>query len=76
MSLPKPDNIFDITPSDSDDIPLTQYIMVTVAGNVAVETYSETTGIMPGLQPGVQYAIAAKKVLATGTSASGIVGFA
>jgi uncharacterized protein (AIM24 family) len=74
--LPKPDNIFSITPSDSEKIAQTQYIMVTAEGDVAVETTQGTQGVLPGLVPGVQYAIAAQKVLATGTTATGIVGLA
>lgn len=74
MSLPKPDHIFSITPSDTETIPVTQFIMVTVGGDLAVETSTGLQGVMPGLQPGVQYAIAAHKVLASGTTANGIVG--
>jgi hypothetical protein len=74
--LPKPDHIFSITPSDSATIPQTQYLMVTSGGDVSVETTKGTQGVLPGLVPGVQYAIAAVKVRATGTTASGIVGLA
>jgi len=76
MSLPKPDNIFAITPNDTNKIPQTQFIMVTTEGDVAIETTRGTTGTMPGLVPGVQYAVAAEKVLATGTTATGIIGLA
>lgn len=74
--LPKPDHIFTITPSDTNEIAETQYIMVTAEGDVAVETRSGQTGVLPGLVPGVQYAIVATKVLSTGTTATGIVGLA
>lgn len=74
MSLPHPDHIFEIAPSDTEPAPMTQYIMVAVGGDLAVETRSGDTGILPGLVPGAQYAISVSKVLATGTTASGIVG--
>lgn len=74
MALPNPDHIFTIVPSDTEVSPMTQYIMVTVGGDLAVETRSGDTGVLPGLLPGVQYAISVRKVLATGTTASGIVG--
>lgn len=76
MALPSPSNIFSITPSDSADIAQTKAIMVTAAGDVAIRTTSGQTGTLPGLQPGVQYFIVADRVLATGTTATGIIGLA
>jgi ABC-type maltose transport system permease subunit len=67
-----PDHIEDVTPSDTDNITTSVCLMVTTEGDVAVETASGTTGTLPGCLPGVQYYIRARKVLATGTTATGI----
>lgn len=75
MSTLHPSHIFDIIPSDTEVIPMTQYIMVGAPGDVAVETTTGKQRVMPKLQPGAQYAIAAQKILATGTTVAGIVGF-
>ena len=74
MSAPFPQHIFDITPDDNAEIPQTQFIMVSAAGDVAVETPTGDVNTLPACQPGVQYAIVAIKVLATGTTATGIKG--
>lgn len=74
MSTPFPQHIFDITPDDVANCPQTQFIMVSAAGDVAVETPTGDSNVLPACQPGVQYAIVAVKVLATGTSATGIKG--
>lgn len=72
-----PDRLFAITPNDGADLAVsTRALMVTTAGNVSVVTTSGDTGVLPALQPGVQYTIRARRVRATGTTATGIVGLA
>ncbi|MHA7858064.1 MAG: spike base protein, RCAP_Rcc01079 family [Henriciella sp.] len=74
MSTPFPQHIFSITPDDNATIPQTQFIMVREAGDVVVETLAGDVNTLPQCQPGVQYAIVATKVLATDTTATGIIG--
>lgn len=62
-----------VTPSDVATVQDFDGIMVTVAGNVAVEMLGGNVVTLPGLQPGVIYPIAGVRVMATGTSATGIV---
>jgi hypothetical protein len=72
-----PSRAIDITPNDSDDLTFViRGLMVAEAGNVAVETVLGDTVTLPALQPGAQYAILCRKVLAAGTTATGIVGLA
>jgi hypothetical protein len=47
-------------------------IMVTVAGNVAVTMLDGTTGVLPALNPGTLYPIAATSILQASTTATGI----
>lgn len=72
-----PSRIFSVTPNDSSDLSVaTRAIMVAGDGNVAVETVDGDTGTLPALVAGVPYPIRAVKILATGTTATGIVGLA
>lgn len=72
-----PARAFAITPDDNTDLPVaTRGLMVTSAGAVSVLTVAGDTATLPGLEPGVQYAIRAQRVLATGTTAAGLVGLA
>ncbi|MEM7740076.1 MAG: hypothetical protein AAF225_04685 [Pseudomonadota bacterium] len=66
-----------ISPNDGSDLSYAiRGLMVTGAGDVSVVTTGGDTVTLPGLVPGVQYAILATRVLATATTATGIVGLA
>lgn len=68
---------FAIVPDDGAELARpTRGLMVAGEGDVAVLTVGGDTAVLPGLLPGIQYAIRARRVLATGTSASGLVGLA
>lgn len=68
--------LLDITPSDNADLEImTRAIMITTAGDVAVVMQDGSTGTIPALQPGVPYPFRIRRILATGTVATGIVGF-
>lgn len=72
-----PSRIFTIAPDDALELDIsTRAIMVTSSGDVAIETVDGDTGVLPGLTSGIQYAIRARKILQTGTTAVGIVGLA
>lgn len=63
-----------VTPSDTTVLAKpSHWIMVTAAGNVAVTLLNGNTITFPGLQPGNFYAIQASKIMATGTTATGII---
>lgn len=66
-----------ITPDDGTDLgfPI-RGLMVGTAGDVAILTTGGDTVTLPALQPGAQYAVLARRVLATGTTATGLVGLA
>lgn len=71
------EDVIDITLSDSaDQNPLTAFrgFMVTVAGNVAVNTIQGDNRLVPACQPGVIYDIGVTRFLATNTTATGIKG--
>ena len=64
-----------VTPSDGTDLSvMPRALMVGVAGDLAVVMKDGTTGTLPALQPGVPYPVRVSRVLATGTTATGIVG--
>ena len=66
---------FEITPDDSTDLLiLTRQIMVTTAGPVKVTFRDDTTLVTPPLQIGFPYSFRVKRVWATDTTATGIVG--
>ena len=68
---------FTITPDDAADLVRpTRGLMIAGAGDVAVVMVGGDTVTLPGLLPGVQYAVRARRVLATATTASGLVGLA
>ena len=72
-----PSHAFSVTPDDAADLSrATRAVMVTTAGDVAVVTIAGDSAVPPALQPGVQYAIRARRVAATGTTATGILGLA
>lgn len=67
---------FLITPSDSTDLSeVTRAISLEVAGTLAIITQDGTTITIPGLAVGVLHPIGAQRVLSTGTTATGIVGY-
>lgn len=64
-----------ITPADATDLATwVNAFMVTVAGDVTIQTWGGNTLLVPGCLVGVIYDIGAKQVHATGTTATGIVG--
>lgn len=68
-------NAFAITPSDSTDLPeTTRAINVAAAGNVAVRMMGQTTPVTLYVAAGIPFPIRVDRVLATGTTATGIVG--
>ena len=70
-----PIGLFNIVPDESADLPQPiRGLMVTTGGDVALVTLSGASGVLPSLAPGVQYAIRARAVRATGTTATGLVG--
>jgi len=70
-----------VTPSDTEKLkPFTgseikrcQFIIVGVAGNVAIANEDGTTVTLVGLQAGGQYAVSTDQILSTGTTATNIV---
>lgn len=67
---------FDITPSDTTALSqVTRGLSVNGAGNVSVEMGAANTVVTLALTVGVIHRIRVKKVRATGTTATGIVGF-
>ncbi|MGR3699462.1 MAG: spike base protein, RCAP_Rcc01079 family [Roseovarius sp.] len=66
---------FDVTPSDAADLlQMTRGVMVASAGDLAVVLKSGDAVTLPALSPGVIYPIRIARVLATGTTATGIKG--
>ena len=66
-----------VTPDNSNDLAFPiRGLMVAGAGDVSVVTLGGDTVTLPALQPGMQYAILATRVRATGTTATGILGLA
>ena len=64
-----------MTPSDAADLPqMTRGVMVASAGDLAVVLKSGDAVTLPALSPGVLYPIRIARVLATGTTATGIKG--
>ena len=64
-----------IVPDDNADLTIMpRALMVGTAGDVAVIMKDGTLGTLPALQPGVPYPVRVSRVLATDTSATGIVG--
>jgi hypothetical protein len=71
-----PSRGFAVSPSASPLVRPIRGLMVASAGDVEVRTVGGDEVTLPGLQPGVQYAILATHVLSGGTTAGGVVGFA
>lgn len=63
-----------ITPNDTTDTRTTRGIYVAVTGDVKVDMSDGATVTFTGLSSGAVHPIAARRVYATGTTATGIVG--
>lgn len=66
---------FDVTPNDGVDLgTLPRALMVTAGGDVAVVLQDGSSLTLPGLAVGVIYPVRPARILATGTTATGIKG--
>lgn len=66
---------FDIAPNDDSDLhTVTRGVMVSSAGDINAVLKSGQTLTLPGLMPGVIYPVRLLRVLATGTTATGLKG--
>ena len=66
---------FDVTPNDGVDLPtLPRALMIGAGGDVAMVLKDGTSLTLQGLATGVIYPLRAARILATGTTASGIKG--
>lgn len=71
-----PQGLLDVSPSDTADLPsLLRGFMVRTSGDVAVVMFDGSEGVIPMVQPGSQIVARIRRVRATGTTATGIVGF-
>jgi hypothetical protein len=70
------DNGAEVTPSDAGELPaVTRALYSGSGGDIAVRLASGTLVRLTETMPGSIYPLRVDKVLATGTTASGIVGF-
>lgn len=79
MSTASSGNLFLITPSDDDDLTLiTRAISIAAEGTLRIidESGNDVTIPSGALATGISHPIRATKVMATGTSATGILGWA
>ena len=66
--------VFSITPSDDNALPfVARFLNVAVAGNVRIIDYDGDTATV-NIAAGTVFWVMARKVFATGTTATGIVG--
>ena len=66
---------FDVVPDDNADLPaVTRALMVSTGGDVAAVLKDGSTLTLPALSPGSVYPVRIRRILATGTTASGIRG--
>lgn len=65
---------FNVTPGALDLPVITRAIMVRAGGDVAVILRNGDALTLPGLQPGTVYPFRLARILAQGTTATGIVG--
>jgi hypothetical protein len=73
--LTDPEHAYAITPADGTELDyVTRFLSATVAGVAKITTLGGEEVIIP-LAAGVQTRVRAVKVWATGTTATGIVGF-
>lgn len=66
---------FSITPDDSAQLAQNAFIMVGASGNVKLELQGDSSPVTIFCVAGVIYPLLVKKVYATDTVATGIVGF-
>lgn len=65
---------FAVSPSDTADLPLgVRLLRVAQGGDLAVMWADETTLVIPGVLAGESLPVRVRRVLATGTTAGGIV---
>jgi len=71
-----PANAFDVTPSDTQDLPNSvRAIYLAVSGDVKVDMVGVGTGLVyPAVPANQWFALRAKRIYATGTTATGIKG--
>lgn len=73
------DDCYAVTPADATDLPFapqtmgTRALFVTVGGNVSVNLAGGGTAVLTGLVAGQVLPISVTRVLATGTTATGIL---
>lgn len=68
-------NLVPITPHNTNNlVAVMRGLYVGVSGNVAIETYGGQTITLTNLVAGVFHPVIYKKVLITGTTATGIIG--
>ena len=66
---------FNVSPDDTLDLPeVTRAIFLGQGGNLAVRFPTGAEVVLTGLKPGVIYPLRLSRVLATGTTASDMVG--
>jgi hypothetical protein len=66
---------FDIMPDDTEELSeVTRAIYVGQGGDVAIELAGGGSVVLKGLKPGIIYPLRLARVLATGTTASDLVG--
>lgn len=69
-------NAFAITPNDGVDLPAAiTGLLATVGGTVTVDMSGNGVNITMSFAAGVIHRLAAKKVYATGTAATGLIGY-
>lgn len=68
-------NAYQITPSDANFIPKTRGLMIGAAGVVVVEMAGGQIVTLNELAAGIIHPMQVIRVLATGTTATGIVGY-
>lgn len=62
-----------VTPSDTEYLPATKALFVSVAGDVAVEMLDGTQVTFTDLAASVLHPLSVQRVLETGTTATGII---
>ena len=66
---------FDITPDDTSELSeVTRAVYVGQGGDMAIELSGGGSVVLKGLKPGVIYPLRLARVLATGTTATDLVG--
>jgi hypothetical protein len=66
---------FEVTPDDGADLTIMpRALMVAGGGDVSVILKDGTSLTLPGLAAGVMYPVRTRRILATGTTATGIKG--